>query len=686
MGAGLYDTEPVFRDAFDRCAMVLLTEHDIDIRAAVFAPGGDTGADARLHAPQLALPAIFTVEYALAQQWAAWGIRPDAMIGHSLGEYTAAALSGVLSLDDALALVALRGALFERATPGAMLRSAFRRHSDAARQRRRSPQSTAKRASSPGRWPTSHDSKIVCARTVSTAAGSGAAAGHSVLVEPLLDEFARTRRHGASRTPSPWVSNLSGTWITSAGQRVGILPGTSVTVRFPTGWPNCWPSRTILLEVGPGRTLARWHSRTRREPPVMRSTPRCATAKSRAYAVTLLGAAGGLWIAGAPLAPQAFAGTGTHRIVSLPGYPFEKQRHWIEPEGRLEPPRALELQRVVGEVMSANGAVHQALPRVKAIVSAVSGIPADAIAESQTFFDLGLDSLGLIQVNAALKKQLGVQLSLAQLLDQFAQIGALAAHIDGLGATITAPAVATPAAPAAPTAIPAASGLDGVIAQQLEIMRMQLELVRSAERRRPVARPIPAPYPPAATREPAKSLSRSRGRRGHGPALSRPGTAPRRADRRYTKRTHARRICRRYRDVLADSRAAVGFRLAVRRCSTRRRARAAGSRFWDLDDNAYIDLINGFGVRCSVTIPRTWKRARRVRRPGDLLTAFAAGGRGCRASRTHRDGPRFVYQLRTEAVMAAIAWPARGPAARSSSPSRAPITGTRTNARAIDVA
>ena len=114
MGRGLYETEPVFREAVD--ASPPAPAAAAGRRPAPGpVPGRGDAADAaqRLSAPSLALPALFTVEYALAQLWQSWGVKPEAMIGHSLGEYVAACLAGVFSLEDALALVARRGQLFE---------------------------------------------------------------------------------------------------------------------------------------------------------------------------------------------------------------------------------------------------------------------------------------------------------------------------------------------------------------------------------------------------------------------------------------------------------------------------------------------------------------------------------------------------------------------------------------------
>ena len=122
MGLELYRCEPVYRENLNRCLQLLEPELDVDLAQLLY-PGMEVAADImrQLERPSLALPALFATEYAMAMLWMSWGITPAVMIGHSLGEYTAACLAGVICLEDALALVCLRGRLFEELRPGAML-------------------------------------------------------------------------------------------------------------------------------------------------------------------------------------------------------------------------------------------------------------------------------------------------------------------------------------------------------------------------------------------------------------------------------------------------------------------------------------------------------------------------------------------------------------------------------------
>ncbi|HEX6291075.1 MAG TPA: type I polyketide synthase, partial [Herpetosiphonaceae bacterium] len=122
MARELYEQEPVFRAALDRCCDLLLPHLGLDLRRLLYPTPADAASAAQqLDQTQITQPALFVIAYALAQLWIAWGVQPAAMVGHSIGEYVAACLAGVFSLEDALALVAARGRLMQALPPGAML-------------------------------------------------------------------------------------------------------------------------------------------------------------------------------------------------------------------------------------------------------------------------------------------------------------------------------------------------------------------------------------------------------------------------------------------------------------------------------------------------------------------------------------------------------------------------------------
>ncbi len=261
MGRALYEDETVFRSFVDECAHLALNYLETDIREALY---NEFSSPSALQRPSVALVALFATEYALAKLWMSLGVQANAMIGHSLGEYVAACLANVFSLDDALKLVALRGKLFEKVGGGAML--SVQLASDMVEPLLTDKLSLAA-INAPDlcvvsgmRGDVDTFEKQLTKLNVQVRRIPIAVPGHSALLDPVLDEFLCVVARVAMHRPSiPFVSNLTGTWITDAeavdpAYWAGHLRG---TVHFSRG------IRTLLMggyqtfvEVGPGRTLS----------------------------------------------------------------------------------------------------------------------------------------------------------------------------------------------------------------------------------------------------------------------------------------------------------------------------------------------------------------------------------------------------------------------------------------------
>ncbi|HEX4965431.1 MAG TPA: SDR family NAD(P)-dependent oxidoreductase, partial [Thermoanaerobaculia bacterium] len=286
-----------------------------------------------------AQPALFAVEHALARLLMEWGVRPQAMIGHSLGEYVAACLAGVFSLEDALAVVAARGLLMQAQPAGAMLAVPLPEAETLALLDDDRLSLAAVNAAAlcviSGPEPAVEAVRARLAqRGVEGRRLHTSHAFHSAAMDPILAPF-RTVLEKVSLQPPriPYLSNLTGTWIepaqaTDPGYWVAHL---RQPVRFSAALGELLrePSR-LLLEVGPGRTLA---SLARRQAtvgagPVESMRPAADTASDQAF---LLAALGRLWIAGAEVDWEGFHAHERRRRVPLPLYPFERQRYWIEP-------------------------------------------------------------------------------------------------------------------------------------------------------------------------------------------------------------------------------------------------------------------------------------------------------------------------------------------------------------------
>ncbi|MFH8349518.1 SDR family oxidoreductase [Streptomyces sp. NPDC018045] len=357
MAAGAYAGEPVFRDALDHCADLLLPLLGEDIRPhlteAVKNPGGTTGSglDLRrmllqpersehpLDQPRLGYAAVFAVEYALTRLWASWGVEPEAMIGHSLGEYVAACVAGVFSLPDALRLVVERARLIEEQGEGAMLAVPL---SEAEAARHTDTEVCVSAVNGPQS----------CVLSGTTAAVERVAAGllaagiasrrlttrfafHSPMMDPVVEPYAALVREVRLNPPAvPFVSNVTGTWITDeqATDPAYWARHLRSPVRFSDGLGTLWAVPDIaVVEVGPGRTLA---TDALRHPAAGTVTDRVVVASlpgafdGQTDRAALLAAAGRLWLAGreTPFPPH----TGARR-VPLPTYPFERRTYWLEP-------------------------------------------------------------------------------------------------------------------------------------------------------------------------------------------------------------------------------------------------------------------------------------------------------------------------------------------------------------------
>jgi phthiocerol/phenolphthiocerol synthesis type-I polyketide synthase E len=341
MGRELYDGEALFRRELDRCAEVLASEMGRDLRRLLYPPPAAAADAAELLArTDFAQPALFAIEYALARLWQSWGVEPRAMIGHSVGEYVAACLAGVFSLEDALRLVAARGRLVG-ALPGGVMLAVPLPPAEVEPLLGRGLELAAINA--PARCVVAGAEGEIAALEGRLAARGAVSrrlrtshAFHCAAVEPamaaLADAVARVER----RAPEiPFLSNVTGTWIAAAE---ATDPGywsrhLRLPVRFAAGLRQlAGQAPRMLLEVGPGTTLstlARLQGEAAAGAVAIASLPDPgATGQELAE---LLSAAGRLWLCGLPLDGAALHAGERRRRVPLPTYPFERQRYWIEP-------------------------------------------------------------------------------------------------------------------------------------------------------------------------------------------------------------------------------------------------------------------------------------------------------------------------------------------------------------------
>src|ERR1700743_568899 len=402
MARGLYDAEPVFAEHFDQCAAGFNEELGVDLRAEIF-----EGTARNLERTDRTQPALFTVEYALAKLIESYGVKPAALAGHSIGEYVAGTIAGVFDIETAIKVVSMRARLMHAAPRGVMVAVALSPDAlaehlggdvDIAAINEPGGCVVAGSEESSREFSGRRTEKGIVARRVRTSH-----AFPSRLMDSMIPEFTGFLSRQTLREPQiPLLSNVTGTWLAASEATNPSTWARQVrsTVRFSDevdvllGEPN-----RILVEVGPGGTLTasamrhpRW-STGHRAVRLMRHH-----AQNRDDRAAFLPPLGQLWSAGVDVDWSPLRGGQSGKLVTLPGYPFERQRHWIEHRTNVW----------TGDAAATNGAAAagggtDAAPAAKSgqspmeatlqrLWSQCLGLP--SVERNANFFELGGDSLG----------------------------------------------------------------------------------------------------------------------------------------------------------------------------------------------------------------------------------------------------------------------------------------------------
>ncbi|MFY0311234.1 beta-ketoacyl synthase N-terminal-like domain-containing protein [Leisingera sp. D0M16] len=340
MARDLYETEPVFAEWMDRGLEHLQKSLDYDIRA-IWLPedGAEDAANAKLQQPSVQLPLIMIVEYALAQLWISWGVKPAALVGHSMGENTAACLAGVMSFEDCIDLVLLRGRLFDTVPAGGMLSIALPLKEveaiigddlDIA-----SVNAPALTAVSGPQDALDRLAAELTGREVEHQRIQIDIAAHSRMLDGILQEYGDFIRTLELIAPKlPMISNRTGAPLTaeqatSAEYWVGQLRN---TVRYADCIETLakTPNR-VFLEVGPGKAL----SALAQMSPAVKQGQVLSSLRHPDQEVMddsyFFGVIGRLWACGVEADWQQIWGEARRNRLPLPGYAFQRSRYFIEP-------------------------------------------------------------------------------------------------------------------------------------------------------------------------------------------------------------------------------------------------------------------------------------------------------------------------------------------------------------------
>ncbi len=495
MGLNLYRHERVFQNAIDTCAEILTPILDRDIRELLYPTVDNLTAHTELlNQTNYTQPALFAIEYALAQLWQSWGIKPIASIGHSIGEYVSACLAGVFSLDDALKLVAARGKMMWELPRGSMLSVRL----SGEEMESRLPKGLAIAA---------YNSTVLCVvsgptesvellqQELETAATAcrllhTSHAFHSPMMMPAARPFTKLVGNVRLSPPqTPFISSVTGDWITDEQATNPHYWGEHLLkpVRFADGIQTLCEQQpnAILLEVGPRQTLA-----TLARSSAIAIASLGDTSEHNGEWQSLLQAIGQLWLAGVTIDWAEFYRHEQRHRLPLPTYPFERQRFWIDPlphRQNISPsvPSTSIVMPALPTPPAPESRTIRLVPSIASVFQDITGIDIRGGESQTTFLELGLDSLSLTQVSLALKKKFAVKVTFRQLLFDCSTLETLAQSIDNqlpadaFPAPVVAPAFVEPKS----TSIPQSGGYANVNSNQVESSNLPAPAVVAANPR-----------------------------------------------------------------------------------------------------------------------------------------------------------------------------------------------------------
>ncbi|WP_392407695.1 beta-ketoacyl synthase N-terminal-like domain-containing protein [Chlorogloeopsis fritschii] len=338
MGRELYESEPYFKEQVDYCAELLKLHLDFDLREVLYPDTTHTEtASQSLTQTHITQPALFAIAYALAKLWVSWGVRPEAMIGHSIGEYVAATLAGVFSLEDALKLVATRGRLMQQLPKGAMLSVQM---GESEIQPLLGTELALAASNAPSTCVISGSINAIAQleehlqqQGINCRRLHTSHAFHSPMMDSIIAPYTQELKKVKINPPQiPFISNVSGTWISAAQATDPNYWAKHLrqTVRFSDGiFELLQQPERIFLEVGASRTLSTF-VKQHQKPEVVTLTSLRHPQEQKSDVAFIFNTLGRLWLQGIKVDWSSFYAHAKPYHIPLPTYPFERQRYWVE--------------------------------------------------------------------------------------------------------------------------------------------------------------------------------------------------------------------------------------------------------------------------------------------------------------------------------------------------------------------
>ena len=427
MGRDLYTKNDVFRTYLDRCAEILKPVMNLDIRDLLFPDEGEEEqASVQLKNTVNTQPVIFSIEYSLARYWMDMGVKPVAVLGHSLGEFTAACIAGVFDLETGLKLVAKRGSIMQELEPGSML--AVMLPPDEVEEYL-NPRLSIAGINTPTSCIVSGDheaveelKQIFEEKDVYTRVLATSHAFHSHMMDPVLESFREFASSMEYKNPEiPIISTVRGDWA-SAEEVVSPdywVENIRKPVKFAEGVEKLFDKpEWIMLEVGPGNTLttlAKQHPEISPKQVLLQSLRHPKLEENDN--VFALNTFARMWSCGYPVNWDVLYRNNPVYKIPLPTYAFQRIRCWIDPvmsaSDMSKNGDAFDEQE---EAFSENGSAKKDIKaEMREIWQEFLGI--EDIKDDDNFFELGGNSLVAVQLFDELKYKLGVQLPLSALFE-----------------------------------------------------------------------------------------------------------------------------------------------------------------------------------------------------------------------------------------------------------------------------
>jgi acyl transferase domain-containing protein/glutamate-1-semialdehyde aminotransferase len=667
MARELFDHELVFREAVNECVSVFNKTLKTDLQRLIYPDKADAeGDESYLDQTGLAQPAIFTIEFALTQLWMSWGIKPSVMIGHSIGEYVAAVIAEVFKLEDAIMLLSARAKMMQALPKGAMIavRSEVNDIQDILPDELSVAAVNApKLCVVSGSYEKINEFKDVLEKRQITATVLHTShAFHSQMMEPMLAEFGKIAKQTPWSTPKiPWISTFTGKFIQASDMEDGKYWASQIRnpVLFANAVSLALESKyRIYLEVGPGRTLyqlARQNISNTENTMVLASL--AAVNRPEPDLISMLNTLGTLWTAGVEVNWDGFSGKEKRRRVSLPTYPFERKKFWVEPkisEGFANTQKnetissilqTKELKMNVEQIGAAKSTTsarkEKLLNELRDLLKQFSGDDYSNADPAEDFIDMGFDSLFLTQFSQGVTQHFNIKITFRQMLEDLSSLNSLCDYIaNGIPAeepSLVKPAHSEPGqvqpsdsanpmnvtqiTPVTLNPLPQSNSVPGsflqsVIQQQVALMSQQLALLSGNNQLAAAAAPVilpvvaqPQQIQQAKSGTPLVTAVNMGKKATFGPFKKiEKGESGGLTDKqqksldelitRYNKRTAgSKAYAQKHRSYYCDPRAAGNYRqLWKEMVYPIVCKKSKGSRIWDIDGNEYIDITMGFGA------------------------------------------------------------------------------------------